>query len=307
MKEQAGVVPQPRTLYVSDLDGTLLRSDASVSARSVDLINAAIDRGVLFTYATARSFSSSRRVTSALRLELPLITYGGTVTADPVTGAASAVQLIPRPIVEAAIAICESAGLQPVLHTLEGGTDSLRWRPEAITPGTRAFIEARAGDPRLRPVTDTDPVNLSAVFYVAVLAPGPSLHALRDILLPVLAGCAHFISHDPATPGFDWLEFHTVDGTKSGALRRLMAAVGAERLVAFGNNHNDLPMFEIADESYAVADSVPELLAAATAVIGSNDEDAVALWLDANANSDSPSPTRNRTSTFTICASPEAR
>jgi len=280
VKEQATGARGPRTLYVSDLDGTLLRSDASISGRSADLINAAIDRGVLFTYATARSFSSSRRVTSPLRLELPLITYGGSVTADPATGAPSAVQLIPRPIVEAAIAICASVGLQPVLHTLEGGTDRLRWWPESITPGTRAFIDARAGDPRLRPVTVADPVDLSAVFYIAVLARRTSLLALRDILLPALDGCAHFISHDPAIPGFDWLEFHTVDGTKSGALRRLMAAVGAERLVAFGNNHNDLPMFEIADESYAVADSVPEVLSAATAVIGSNDQDAVALWLE---------------------------
>jgi hydroxymethylpyrimidine pyrophosphatase-like HAD family hydrolase len=281
VKEQAADAAGGRTLYVSDLDGTLLRSDASVSPRSVRLINDAIDRGVLFTYATARSFSSSRRVTSALRLELPLVTYGGTVTAHPVTGAASDVQLLPRATVEAALAVCASVGLQPILHTLEGGRDWLRWWPGTVTPGTRVFIDLRAGDPRLRPVTDADPVDLAAVFYVAVLADRAALLALRDILLPALDGCAHFLSEDPATLGFDWLEFHTWEGTKSAALRRLMAAVGADRLVAFGNNHNDLPMFEIADESYAVAGSVPEALAAATGVIGSNDDDAVALWLDA--------------------------
>ena len=52
-----------RTLYVSDLDGTLLTNDA-------------IDRGILFSYATARSFSSSRRVTADLNLRVPLVTYG---------------------------------------------------------------------------------------------------------------------------------------------------------------------------------------------------------------------------------------
>lgn len=61
-----------------------------------------------------------------------------------------------------------------------------------------------------------------------------------------------------------------------------MATIRTDRPVVFGNNRNDLPMFDIADESYAVADSVPEALGAATGIVGSNDEDAVALWMDAN-------------------------
>lgn len=58
-----------------------------------------------------------------------------------------------------------------------------------------------------------------------------------------------------------------------------MHRLGAERLVVFGDNHNDLPMFEVADESYAVSNAVPAVLEAATGVIGSNDEDAVACWI----------------------------
>jgi hydroxymethylpyrimidine pyrophosphatase-like HAD family hydrolase len=39
-------------------------------------------------------------------------------------------------------------------------------------------------------------------------------------------------------------------------------------------------MFEIADESYAVANAIPALKAIATGVIDSNDQDAVAHWID---------------------------
>ncbi|MCM1416322.1 MAG: HAD family hydrolase, partial [bacterium] len=42
---------------------------------------------------------------------------------------------------------------------------------------------------------------------------------------------------------------------------------------------NDIPMFEISDECYAVANAAPELKALATDVIASNDEDGVAKWL----------------------------
>jgi len=59
----------------------------------------------------------------------------------------------------------------------------------------------------------------------------------------------------------------------------VMKQLGANRLVVFGDNNNDLPMFRIADESYAVSNAIPAVLAAATGVIGSNDDDAVARWV----------------------------
>ena len=74
------------TLHVSDLDFTLLRSDATLSPRTIGTLNGLIADGLRFTYATARSFRSSRLVTGALRLTLPVVTYGGTVTADPDSG-----------------------------------------------------------------------------------------------------------------------------------------------------------------------------------------------------------------------------
>lgn len=49
--------------------------------------------------------------------------------------------------------------------------------------------------------------------------------------------------------------------------------------MVFGDGKNDIDMFELADESYAVSNAVPELKEAATGVIASNDEDGVARWL----------------------------
>ena len=49
--------------------------------------------------------------------------------------------------------------------------------------------------------------------------------------------------------------------------------------MAFGDGKNDIDMFEIADESYAVENAVDELKAIATGIIENNDSDGVAKWL----------------------------
>ena len=52
-----------KTLYVTDLDGTLMRNDMTISEESVEILNRLIECGVLITYATARSFHSAYDIT----------------------------------------------------------------------------------------------------------------------------------------------------------------------------------------------------------------------------------------------------
>jgi len=68
--------------------------------------------------------------------------------------------------------------------------------------------------------------------------------------------------------------------SKANAIRQLRNKLGYEKLVVFGDGKNDVDMFELADEAYAVANAVPELKERATAVIGGNNEDGVAKWLE---------------------------
>ena len=51
-----------KTLYISDLDGTLLTPDACLSERSTQLLQQLSAEGVFFSCATARSIVSVRRV-----------------------------------------------------------------------------------------------------------------------------------------------------------------------------------------------------------------------------------------------------
>ena len=74
------------TLYVSDLDGTLLNSDVKISENSKNIINTLIDKGMNFTVATARSLVSASDKIEGLNLKLPVVVYNGTFTMMKDTG-----------------------------------------------------------------------------------------------------------------------------------------------------------------------------------------------------------------------------
>lgn len=79
-----------------------------------------------------------------------------------------------------------------------------------------------------------------------------------------------------------WLEIMPLEASKSNAIAQLRTMLNCEKVIVFGDGKNDIDMFQIADESYAVANAHEELKKYATAVISSNDEDGVARWLEAN-------------------------
>ena len=49
-------------LYVSDLDGTLLRSNEVTSEYTNYVINSLVDKGMIFSYATARSLITAKKI-----------------------------------------------------------------------------------------------------------------------------------------------------------------------------------------------------------------------------------------------------
>ena len=272
------------TLYVSDLDGTLLLPDGTLGARTVAVVNALIAGGGLFTYATARGYESSSRVTDRLRLELPVITYGGAVLADPGTGVPSRVARVPEEAVAAVLRATEGPGpVQPILFVNHGGRDRVCWLPGYSTPSVESYLGRRAGDPRLLPLRGWPEIDPGQVFSLAVLGSKEPLARLSDALAESLGACHVTVSEEIYAPGQYWLEVGSLDGTKAAALEAVVSAVAADRLVCFGDNMNDLPMFAMADESLAVANATDEVQRGATGVIGPNTAEGVAEWLSAHA------------------------
>ena len=107
-----------KTLYLSDLDGTLLTPQACLSAFTAETVRRLLREGMAFSYATARSFSTAKKVTAALGdARLPVIVYNGEAIVDAGDGTVlDAVYFTPE---EAAFVrgVLEAARLRPMVYS----------------------------------------------------------------------------------------------------------------------------------------------------------------------------------------------
>lgn len=106
-----------KRLYLSDLDGTLLTPQACLSAFTAETVRRLLREGMAFSYATARSFSTAKKVTAALGdARLPVIVYNGEAIVDAGDGTVlDAVYFTPE---EAAFVrgVLEAARLRPMVY-----------------------------------------------------------------------------------------------------------------------------------------------------------------------------------------------
>lgn len=76
-----------------------------------------------------------------------------------------------------------------------------------------------------------------------------------------------------------WLEIMPKISTKANAILKLKEILKYDEVICFGDAINDLEMFKISNQSYAVENAVDQLKEQATAIIDSNENDGVANWL----------------------------
>ena len=76
-----------------------------------------------------------------------------------------------------------------------------------------------------------------------------------------------------------------ITASKANGILQLKETYNFDRVVTFGDAINDVPMFQISDECYAMDNACEELKSIATKVILSNNQDGVALFLQEKFNS----------------------
>ncbi len=267
-----------RTLYVSDLDGTLLQSDQQLSAETCRILNALIGDGTLFSYATARSFHTARGVTEGLHAAFPAIVYNGTMIKDHRTGDILWQHGFDTDEASRVFAALTAVGVSPIVYSFQNGRERFSYVPDRQTAAASAFLATRQTDERCHPIADEAMLMRGDIFYFTCIGDRERL-SRAHALLQEQTRC--LFSTDPYT-GEPWLECLPRGASKANAAVQLKAMLGAERLVVFGDGVNDIDLFGIADEAYAVANADPSLQAIATAVIGHHNEDSVAAFIAAD-------------------------
>lgn len=264
-----------KTLYVSDLDGTLLRGDQTLSPFTVDTINALVAQGMIFSYATARSLVTASKATSGLNINLPAIIYNGSFVVESRTGKRLISAAFDMDEVRAILDDLLFCGVYPIVYAMVDGVEKFSYVEDKQSRGTRWFNDTRRGDVRDRPLTDVVPLYAGEIFHLTCIDE-------PELLFPIYEKYRdrfECIYHRDIYSGEQWLEIQPRGATKAEAILALKRLLGCDKIVCFGDGKNDVSMFEIADECYAMANADEELKKIATAVIGGNEEDGVAHFL----------------------------
>lgn len=269
------------TLFISDLDGTLLSPEAELTAFTADTVNAMTAAGASFTFATARSVYSAKPLMSPAYIRVPCLLMNGVSIYDLREGRCIRNEFIPVGASAEILRIFEQHGVHCFMYRIE--EDILTCYYSALTTKVmQSFAESRKksyAKPFVQCDRLADRADGCTVYYTTT---GP-----YEELLPVkleiegIPGISHAFYLDIYN-GAWYLEIFSGNASKSNGIKRLRELYGFDRVVAFGDNLNDLPMFEAADVRIAVGNARDEVKAAADEVIGRNSEDGVAVWLAEN-------------------------
>lgn len=266
-----------KTLYVTDLDGTLLNRRDRINPFSIETINSLVDKGMLFTYATARSLVSASKVTEGLSTNIPIIAYNGTFIFKPSTGEILSQEGFSEEERSTVREFLISRGISPMVYSFVEGIERVSWIPEFKNDGVERYVNNRVNDKRFRAVKDNEALYEGEVFYFTCIGE-------KEDLMPVYELFSNdsryrcTIQQELYRPEY-WCEIMPAKASKARAIRKLKEMWDCDRVISFGDAVNDLPMFEVSDECYAVENAVEELKKAATGIIGSNEDDGVARWL----------------------------
>lgn len=264
-----------KTLYISDLDGTLLRGDGSLSKFTASAVNSLIREGMIFSYATARSYVSAKRVTEGLSEEIPVIIFNGTFVLDGSSGEMLSANFFTRDETEEIVKTLTYGEVWPFVHYMDEKTERFTYIEDKLSRGASAFVEERRDDPRRLTSLDADGLKAENAFHFTCIDEKEKLAPVYEKLREQFECIFYLDSYSREY----WLEVQPKNATKAHAIIALRDSLGCDKVVCFGDGVNDLSMFSAADECYAVANACAELKKISTNVIQSNDEDGVAKWL----------------------------
>lgn len=264
------------------MDGTLLGSDSRISTTSTTLLNRLIDeRDVLFTVATARTPATVVPLMANVKARLPYIVLAGAAMWDNSRQQYVDVQAIDTGTVGTICDIFEQHGLHPFIYRHHGNMIYAHHYGE-LSPQESTFVAERQGSPLKRFFLDdsdyrTSPDEAMLIFSMHRY---DTLETIYNRVRATVPACNPMFYHDIFDPNVGLLEIYADGSTKAAAIRRLAGRIGADRIVAFGDNRNDIAMMQAADHSVAVSNAVPEVLAIASEVIGPNTNDSVPQWIE---------------------------
>ena len=255
-------------VVASDLDGTLLGPDHRLAQRTIDALRRARRAGILVVAATGRGPTSAVELLAPYDVVDALICSNGSIVHDVVTDSTTDRFPIEPDHLDALFGDLGAA--MPGLSFCWEMDDECAW-DAAFDDIAVAHADLRAFGIGARPMSGTRVTKVMVRHETLVR------EALADALLPHLPA--------PLTLGCSGVEFVEITGVgvdKASALAHVIGrhGLGADDVVAFGDNHNDTQMLAWAGHGVAVGNAVDAAKAVADEVIGDHGGHSVAAFLE---------------------------
>ena len=262
----------PIKLIACDIDGTLVGHSLTFSARVLDAIHRAQNRGIIVTLATGRGFPATRRFADQLGIDVPLICYQGAQIRTP-AGKTVNETTLPHQHLAMVVDFCHQHGWELTVYY-----------NDEIYHSTQQY----------------DPDYYERWF-------GLPVHLVDDLLAEVTGDPTKFIALAPTQKQGDYLEKqlrHLANGqfqilrshawfvegldlcvSKGNSLSRLAKEWQVDRkdVMAIGDSGNDVSMLEWAGLGVAMGNAPDHVKAAADAIAPSQEEDGVAWAIETHA------------------------
>jgi hypothetical protein len=253
-------------LAAIDLDGTLLRSDGTISQRSRDAIRAVRDAGIVVVIVTARGPASVTDLARDAGIGGSAICSNGGLIVDLATGTILRERLL------------ETETAVRLVHALRERLPGIVFAVEH---------EAFAHEPGFAAWGWEPPAGTRVANALELLEDPATKLILRhaDHEVEVVAAVARDVVGDALTvvqSGGEAVEVTAVGVNKAAGLAEVAAEHGIDQadVIAFGDYPNDVPMLSWAGRGVAVANAHAEVLAVADEVTASNNDDGVAIVLE---------------------------
>ncbi len=256
----------PVRMVAIDLDGTLLRSDKSLTKRNARAVQAAVRQGVRVVLASARPPRSTIEIYHALGLSTYQINYNGALIFDPKRDAVVRHTPLDARIAQKVVRIARKMDPEVVvsIEVMD------KWYTDRVDDTLPTESSKHRRPDRLGPLDD---VLREPVTKLMLLAPPVRLRPVRDRVIRKMGKKIGIAVSD------DYLlqvVHPSVDKAEALAWVAHEYGILAEEVMAIGDAPNDVGMMKWAGLGAAVASGWEDTLAAADVVVPGNDHDGVA-------------------------------
>lgn len=271
-----------KMLYVSDLDGTLLNSNALLNEDVPERLNRLIDKGLCFTVATARTYATVNSIVKDVHLTYPMILMNGVMIYDPVNKSCINAEIIERDSVEYILKGRKKFGVTGFAYALSPENSKMATYYEKIATEhmEKFYVERR--DVYHKPfskVEQLEDILGEDIIYFSICYDEEVLRPFYEYLQKDEKLNLNFYK-DVYGDGLWYLEISHKNASKYHGVQKLRAMLQPDAITGMGDNLNDIPLFEACDRCCAVGNAHEEVKERADYVLDTNLNAGVVKFLE---------------------------